>query len=149
MPEQQDQRPTSIDHAVRTVIAEATTAAVGQSIAEVKDKLESATKQAREAAEALVSVTDDAHKAVESGGGAIRRLYQLVWAVALMPVLSAIAGPIVALWQGSRVDAPTIAGVVGALAPLAGLVVLRWVTRQTGATVHGVHGEDDARSPRP
>lgn len=60
--------------------------------------------------------------------GITLKLNQLVWAVALMPVLSAIADPIATLFQGSNVDpVPTIARVTGALIPLAGLfVVRRW-----------------------
>ena len=123
-----DGRKISIDEAVETVITEATVAAVRNSCAELKEQLDSATSEAGDAAQALKSATKGAQKAVEGGKSAILKLNQLVWAVALMPVLSAIADPIATLFQGSNVDpVPTIARVTGALIPLAGLfVVRRW-----------------------
>lgn len=155
----QDGRKISIDEAVETVVAEATGAAMKKAADEVKRKLDSATEAAEQTTEDLEAATADAREAVARGGSAIRRLYQLVWAVAFMPVVSALADPIAgclqgesiaACFQGESFDAvQAFARLAGALVPLAVLFIWRRVTRQTGGTVLGVHGKDDAGSPRP
>ena len=143
----QDGRRISIDEAVEAVVAEAAGAAMKKAADEVEHKLDSATKAAKETTEDLEAATADAHKAVARGGSAIRQLSQLVWAVACMPLFSAIADPVAALLQGSSVDAvPTIAKLTGALAPLAGLFLVRWVKKTNGSNGLGLHGNDDAGS---
>ena len=120
MPAQQDRLPTSIDHAFRTVIAEATKAAVGRSLTGVQGKLESAMEQVAQAETGLKGATAGARDAVKRGRSAIRKLRQLVGAVAFMWVLSKVVGLILTLHDVSRrVDAQTIVSVVSVLVPLA------------------------------
>lgn len=113
----------SIDRAVKSVIERATSDAVDKSVGKLETSLSSATKGADAAAKRLETATKGADKAVDSGERAIRKLNQLVLAVASMPVLQAIAELVPSNPDGV-VEA--IARIAGAVIPLLGLVCVRW-----------------------